>query len=305
VAFLSQGWCDDVQAMGCQKYGFTRIHMVDMTYAGNPTVIGSVSTPVTQSEGVYVRDNYLYVGGISSTVLSVVNITVPENATVLCSGGLCQTRPYYNQMVGEMLHDGDDGSFNPSHGNEGKYRYWVAALFGTPGGAAVFDTKHANDPASPREVAHITDKRMSTGNRVHIHRGHAVIPLEQDPAGGFAVLSVADPSCPAIVGYHFLGVGSDPFSGSPVTSRVYCLVVKDDTVILFFAKTCEMIAFKLPMLAKRAVVERGDTTCLCDVPASSSQFVAEKSGNGQLPGIGMSRFAWLVISSVIWYLLQI
>jgi hypothetical protein len=270
VAFLSQGWCFNVELMKCDRFGWTKIHMVDVTNATHPTVLGSISTSVLQPESLQVRGNYLYVGGIGSNVLAVLNITNPDAVQVLCNSGICSSQPYYNQMVGEVLHDGVDGSFHPSQEEDNGnllHRYWLAALWGTPGGLAVFDTRN---PAMPVPVQYVTDKTLSSANRVHVHNHYAIIPMEQDPAGGFAVLNVANTSCPpTVVGIHFLGVGERhteattngavddgdaPTTTTPVSSRVYCLVAKDDHVILFAAWTCEMYSFEIPMIASHAPV---------------------------------------------------
>jgi hypothetical protein len=268
VAFLSQGWCENVQLMGCDRFGWTKVHIVDVTNATHPTVLGSISTSVLQPESLQVRGNYLYVGGIGSNVLAVLNITNPDNVQVMCAGGICSSHPHYNQMVGEVLHNGVDGSFHPVQEDDDAnllHRFWLAALWGTPGGLAVFDTLN---PALPVPVHHLTDKSLSTANRVHVHNHYAIIPIEQDPAGGFAVLNVANASCPpTMVGVHFLGVGKRPKTTAaatttndnggdapPISSRVYCLVAKDDHVILFVSWTCEMYSFEVPMISSKAPV---------------------------------------------------
>lgn len=282
VAFASQGWCDNVQQMQCDKYGWTKIHIVDISNATHPTVLNSISTGVTQPEGIYlVNQQHLYVGGIGSPVLSVVDIADPENPRIVskCVSGICQTKPYYSQMVGEIVHDSVDGSYGPSS-SEQSYRYWAAALFSTPGGMAIFDTQPSStsssgsNPPLPLEVSALTDKVLSTANRMHIHNGYALIPMEQDPAGGFAVVNVANPACPQLVGVHFLGVGSTPSDGTPTSTRVYCLVVTDDVVNLFCSKTCERYAFRVPFLAQPAPLLEctgsGESTTTTTTAATSS-----------------------------------
>jgi LVIVD repeat len=299
VAFLSQGWCENVQLMGCDRFGWTKVHIVDVTNATHPTVLGSISTSVLQPESLQVRGNYLYVGGIGSNVLAVLNITNPDAVQVLCSGGICSSHPHYNQMVGEVLHNGVDGSFHPVQEDDDNllHRYWLAALWGTPGGLAVFDTLN---PALPVPLHHVTDKTLSSANRVHVHNHYAIIPMEQDPAGGFAVLNVANTSCPpAMVGVHFLGVGKRPKTTTnvaatttttttndnsdddapPVSSRVYCLVAKDDHLILFVSWTCEMYSFNVPMIASKAHVLDCPSASFRPPPATNTNRISAETAS--------------------------
>ncbi|CAE7258430.1 unnamed protein product [Symbiodinium natans] len=231
-AFLSQGWCDDPQLMGCDRYGFSRVHSVDVTDPAMPMPVGTVHTGVHAPESITVNGNFLYVGGIESQTFAVVNITDASRMHVVCHANECatMTASYYNQMVGDYLHTGSDGSFNAAHGDTPAL--WVAALWGHPGGVAVFNV---SQPAFPKQVGLLLHKKMSRANRIHIHYGKAVVPLEQDPAGGFAVVDVANPLMPRLLGTMFL---------PSQDTRVYALVVKDNIVVLFVARTCEMYAIE-------------------------------------------------------------
>lgn len=143
---------------------------VDVSDPRNPQEVTRVHQGIPWSpEGIFVRDDRAYVGGVNGTKLSVYSLGgLPERIEYLAS---LEDRAYH-QCVGQ----------NTSGGNAADPTLY-AALWVDPGGLGVFDISSADGTVV--ELSRLVIPELAKANRVVLvhDRRRALLPLESHPGG--------------------------------------------------------------------------------------------------------------------------
>lgn len=223
--------------------------LVNMTSVlSDPTLAGEVevnvlSTTVMEPEGVMISpsDNrYVYIGGIKSTTMAVIDISTFWGANVV------ETRNDVGaQLVGATwLDQANQGGFSQS--------LVFFACWGLDGGLTVLDT--GTNPASPPEVARSVSYATSQANRVKLDPSgkFAYVPLEQE-LGGVAVYDIEGVSDGVLTLNSTVHVPVSEFHNGPdggfVTStKTYCLAVSgSNKLFVFIAETASVYIYDVSL----------------------------------------------------------
>ena len=213
--------------------------------------VSVLSTSVSQPEGVTVAPldaNIVYVGGISSKQLAVVNVAdffnpfveqVRDKVGAQLVSASWKDQPHENEAS-------SSSSFDPG--------LVFMSAWGRPGGLVIMDTAEGRS-VDPVEVGRLTKASLSMSNRVKLAPwgGVAFLPLEEE-VGGVAAVSFAVPSASfshevndanfsSMVAH--VPVSEFTKSGSLVTStKAYCLAVSARRfVFLFIAETAAIYVY--------------------------------------------------------------
>lgn len=205
--------------------------------------VNVVSTEVLQPEGVMIspmNNSYVYIGGIQSTKMAVIDISKFWNASVV------ETRDNVGaQLVGATWLDQPtpSSSFNPS--------LVYMACWGLNGGLIVLDT--AVDAINPPEVARSISYATSQANRVKLDPSgkFAYVPLEQE-LGGVAVYDIQSKSDSTGLSLNStIHVPKSEFHNGPDGSLVrstktYCLAVSgSNKLFVFIAETASVYIYDI------------------------------------------------------------
>ncbi len=171
---------------------------VDITDVNHPFVVSHFYTGLMGLESVFIRGERAYVGGFSSNTLMVVNISDPSHMRV--------TQRLTDSAYSEMVSEGREDC---SRARSGACRYYLySALWGSPGGLAIFDI---TDPDHAFEVSRVLSSKAPKANRVKLEGDYAFLPLESKPSpifgsllrgaplDGIAVVNVRNPRAPYLV----------------------------------------------------------------------------------------------------------
>lgn len=216
----------------------------DVTRLDRPVHVSTIHSGVNRTEEIMINQTTdaagrllrreVIVGGFGSDRVALVDAADLRELRVVQH----IRRNYYKQMVGEILN-----TYSPAGV---RHDFFVSALWGDPGGVAVFDATlptNASRSLELKELAHTATAELSRANRVvllnasttstcdpHVTTSEngvtctsrmAMIPLEQDPHGGIGFVDVS---------MRVDGGGTAAASARPVgrivfaqeDSRVYC-----------------------------------------------------------------------------------
>ena len=196
---------------------------VDISDPENPFFVSKISTGIWGAEGLTLRENYAFLGGVGSHRFSVIDISDPFEMTIVKT----LEEPHYCQMVSQI---GDDGVL---------YVALWGGLDSDKGGLAAFDI---SDPRNIFELSHVLNKGMYKANRVKIQGDYAFMPLEIEDGGGLAVVDRTNPE-------NLLYVKT--VLDIPGVIKPYCLAVKEDYLYLFGSKTNSMVVMRMIEAASR------------------------------------------------------
>jgi hypothetical protein len=203
--------------------------------------VNVVSTPVLEPEGVMISptDNrYVYIGGITSTTLAVLDISSFWNAAVV------NTRANVGaQLVGATWLD------QPNQGGFSESLVYMAC-WGYNGGLMVLDT--STNPMNPPEVARSVSYATSQANRVKLDPSgkFAYLPLEQE-LGGVAVFDIQQvQNLGKLTLNSTAHVPLSEFHNGPggklvQSTKTYCLAVAANKLFMFIAETASVYIYDI------------------------------------------------------------
>jgi hypothetical protein len=190
---------------------------VDITDPKKPVFVSKINTGISGAEGIAIKDNYAFLGGIGSTKFSVIDLSDLTDMTIVNT----LDEPHYCQMVSEI---GDDGVL---------YAALWGDLYSDIGGLAAFDV---SDPRNLYELSHVFTEDMAKANRVKIQGDLVFMPLEIENGGGVAIVDRTNPK-------KLLHVKT--VLNIPEVIKPYCLAVKEDYLYLFSSKTNSMVVMEI------------------------------------------------------------
>uniref|UniRef100_A0A7S2RGE7 Uncharacterized protein n=1 Tax=Rhizochromulina marina TaxID=1034831 RepID=A0A7S2RGE7_9STRA len=187
--------------------------------------VAVLEIPVSQPEGVMIVANRAaWVGGISSSALAVVDLSIP----------LTPSLAWFQDGVGAQLVAAswvDQPFGEPPVGQDAHCVYMAA--WGSPGGLVVFN---ASDPLAPVLLSETKSPRLAMANRVKLYHNVALVPLEQR-VGGFGIIDLADAA-------RFSATHVAPSIVN--NTKAYCLsVTEKGRVYLFIAETATVHVYEI------------------------------------------------------------
>lgn len=228
--------------------------------------VSVLSTTVTQPEGVMVSptdSQYVYIGGIDSTALGVIDISDFANPRVI------ETQDRVGmQLVGATRTDQPHWSVDDNSRYNDEQDLVYMAAWGALGGFVVLNASNAAFPFVQAQTPSTQALQLAMANRVKLRGDLALVPLEQQ-VGGFAVVNISTASSPVPVvtdagtatagspAVNVVSVVHIPLAESRqgndslVTTKAYCLAVSGPRYIyLFIAETAAVYVYCLDDILK-------------------------------------------------------
>ena len=281
-AVASGGFATNV-AGGVVLVNLTNIVRDYRSFGANLTVLRSsdvlvLSTPVLQPEGVIVdsSNSFVYVGGINSTSLGVINVTNPAAAALInvqadvgmqLVGAKMSDQPKWPEYSTVTRIDGDCSGC----GNDDGIIFF--ASWGGKGKLIAVDTMGERNAAAPvviGETEYWREASLRMANRVKLlftttqdggqtHWAYdlALLPLETR-IGGFAVVNISDisdRSNSTDISLPVLRTVHVPLyeikESTNLNSKAYCLAVSSTRyVYLFIAETSTVFIYDLDAITQ-------------------------------------------------------